>query len=62
MARYDAVHRNPAGPGDSRPTALQIIRDEKLVCQMKDKVRLLFLISFVFEFYSGPQPLLILAL
>lgn len=30
MARYIAAHQNPQGPGDSRPTALQIIKDERL--------------------------------
>jgi NADPH:quinone reductase-like Zn-dependent oxidoreductase len=28
--RYAAVHANPQGPGDARPTALQIIADEDL--------------------------------
>ncbi|PYI03859.1 NAD(P)-binding protein [Aspergillus sclerotiicarbonarius CBS 121057] len=41
MSRYHAVHQNPAGSGDSRPTAQQIIRDEKLIGQMKDKVFLI---------------------
>ncbi|EQB44655.1 short-chain dehydrogenase [Colletotrichum gloeosporioides Cg-14] len=30
MARYLPAHQNPQGPGDSRPTALQIIEDEGL--------------------------------
>ncbi|WYZ44530.1 hypothetical protein EsH8_VII_000966 [Colletotrichum jinshuiense] len=30
MARYIAAHQNPQGPGDARPTALQIIEDEGL--------------------------------
>ncbi|KAK2767881.1 short-chain dehydrogenase [Colletotrichum kahawae] len=30
MARYIAAHQSPQGPGDSRPTALQIIEDEGL--------------------------------
>ncbi|KAF4907039.1 Retinol dehydrogenase 12 [Colletotrichum fructicola] len=30
MARYIAAHRNPQGPGDARPTALQIFEDEGL--------------------------------
>jgi len=30
MSRYDAAHTNPLGPGDARPTALQIVRDNKL--------------------------------
>jgi NAD(P)-dependent dehydrogenase (short-subunit alcohol dehydrogenase family) len=28
MSRYAAAHANPKGPGDARPTALQIIKDE----------------------------------
>ncbi|PCD24508.1 hypothetical protein AU210_013627 [Fusarium oxysporum f. sp. radicis-cucumerinum] len=28
MSRYAAAHANPQGPGDARPTALQIIKDE----------------------------------
>ncbi|KAI9164103.1 Oxidoreductase calI [Paramyrothecium foliicola] len=28
--RYVAIHQNPNGPGDARPTALQIINDEQL--------------------------------
>lgn len=28
--RYRAAHEHPKGPGDARPTALQIIRDENL--------------------------------
>ncbi|KAF4921502.1 Retinol dehydrogenase 12 [Colletotrichum viniferum] len=30
MAKHIAAHQNPQGPGDSRPTALQIIKDEGL--------------------------------
>ncbi|KAF5609126.1 reductase [Fusarium pseudoanthophilum] len=30
MSRYTAAHANPKGPGDARPTALQIIKDEGL--------------------------------
>ncbi|KAG4273237.1 hypothetical protein FPRO04_09843 [Fusarium proliferatum] len=30
MSRYTAVHANTTGPGDARPTALQIIKDEGL--------------------------------
>lgn len=30
MSRYTAVHANTKGPGDARPTALQIIKDEGL--------------------------------
>ncbi|KAL4784339.1 hypothetical protein BJX76DRAFT_347914 [Aspergillus varians] len=38
MSRYAGVHANPNGPGDARPTAHQIIRDENLEGQMTDKV------------------------
>ncbi|KAI1200644.1 short chain dehydrogenase [Nemania serpens] len=38
MSRYAEAHKNPAGPGDARPTALQIIKDEGLEGNMKDKV------------------------
>ncbi|KAF4468340.1 ww domain-containing oxidoreductase [Fusarium albosuccineum] len=31
MSKYAAAHSNPQGPGDARPTALQIIQDEGLV-------------------------------
>jgi NAD(P)-dependent dehydrogenase (short-subunit alcohol dehydrogenase family) len=35
---YEALHQNPKGEGDARPTALQIIQDEDLVNKMTDKV------------------------
>ncbi|KAI1108653.1 short chain dehydrogenase [Nemania sp. NC0429] len=38
MSRYAEAHKNPAGPGDARPSALQIIKDEGLEGNMKDKV------------------------
>ncbi|KAF6786384.1 ww domain-containing oxidoreductase [Colletotrichum sojae] len=38
MSRYDAVHRNPQGPGDDRPTAIQIIQDEGLTGMLEGKV------------------------
>lgn len=37
---YAAVHANPQGEGDARPTALQIIKDENLINKMTDKVML----------------------
>ncbi|PVH91373.1 NAD(P)-binding protein [Periconia macrospinosa] len=40
MSRYAAAHANPAGPGDARPTALQIVKDEGLEGVLKDKVAL----------------------
>ncbi len=38
--KYAEVHKkeNLAGPGDARPTALQIIKDEDLIGKMSDKV------------------------
>jgi hypothetical protein len=38
--KYTEAHKieNLRRPGDARPTALQIIRDEKLEGQMADKV------------------------
>ncbi|EAS27513.3 short chain dehydrogenase [Coccidioides immitis RS] len=41
MSRYAEVHKQPAGPGDARPTALQVIEDEGLEGNMKDKVFLI---------------------
>ncbi|KAM0346220.1 hypothetical protein ACHAPU_005645 [Fusarium lateritium] len=38
MSRYASVHENPKGPGDARPTALQIIKDENAAGTLKDKV------------------------
>ncbi|KAE8353380.1 short-chain dehydrogenase [Aspergillus coremiiformis] len=36
--RYADVHKNPQGPGDARPTAVQIIKDEGLEGQWSDKI------------------------
>ena len=41
MSRYTSVHANPQGPGDARPTALQIIKDEGLIGKLTDKVVLI---------------------
>ncbi|KAF4946053.1 hypothetical protein FSARC_14291 [Fusarium sarcochroum] len=41
MSRYAAAHANPQGPGDARPTALQIVRDEGLLGRLSDKVVLI---------------------
>ncbi|KAH6678208.1 short chain dehydrogenase [Halenospora varia] len=41
MSRYAAIHQKLTGPGNSRPTALQIIEDEELTNNMKDKVFLI---------------------
>ncbi|KAH8748450.1 hypothetical protein F5883DRAFT_582624 [Diaporthe sp. PMI_573] len=38
MSRYAAAHANPQGPGDARPTALQIIKDEGVEGKLHDKV------------------------
>ncbi|KAL2867653.1 uncharacterized protein BJX67DRAFT_371709 [Aspergillus lucknowensis] len=38
MSRYAEAHKSPCGPGDARPTAMQIIRDENLEGEMKDKI------------------------
>ncbi|KAK1844126.1 putative short-chain dehydrogenase [Colletotrichum chrysophilum] len=37
MSHYAAAHQNPQGPGDARPTALQIIEDENLVGKLAGK-------------------------
>ncbi|KAL4909754.1 hypothetical protein BDW74DRAFT_165147 [Aspergillus multicolor] len=39
--RYAAAHANPHGPGDDRPTALQIIRDENLSGALRNKIVLI---------------------
>jgi NAD(P)-dependent dehydrogenase (short-subunit alcohol dehydrogenase family) len=36
--KYAAVHQSPEGPGDDRPTALQIIKDEGLEGKLSDKI------------------------
>lgn len=38
MSRYAAAHTKPQGPGDARPTALQIVKDEELEGKLKGKV------------------------
>ncbi|KAK5051958.1 hypothetical protein LTR84_002762 [Exophiala bonariae] len=40
-SKYAAVHVSPKGPGDARPTALQIIQDEDLEGKLSDKVILI---------------------
>lgn len=40
-SRYAAVHQNTKGPGDARPTALEIIKDEGLQGALADKVILI---------------------
>ncbi|CAI9627771.1 hypothetical protein GT037_005578 [Alternaria burnsii] len=41
FTRYAAVHANPKGPGDARPTAEQIIRDEGLNGKLIEKTILI---------------------
>ncbi|UPK90879.1 hypothetical protein LCI18_001814 [Fusarium solani-melongenae] len=38
MSRYAEAHLNPTGPGDARPTALQIIKDEAAEGKLAGKV------------------------
>ncbi|GIZ47483.1 hypothetical protein CKM354_001057300 [Cercospora kikuchii] len=38
MSRYADAHKNSQGPGDARPTALQIVQDEGLIGKLTDKV------------------------
>ena len=40
-ARYEAAHDNTDGPGDARPTAMQIIKDEGLIGKLEGKVFLI---------------------
>ncbi|KXH35651.1 oxidoreductase [Colletotrichum simmondsii] len=40
-SRYASSHLSPQGPGDARPTALQIIKDEGLEGKLSDKVVLI---------------------
>ncbi|CCT74647.1 related to reductases [Fusarium fujikuroi IMI 58289] len=37
MSRYASLYTNPQGPGDSRPTALQVVQDEKMQNQLVGK-------------------------
>ena len=39
--KYASVHQSPDGPGDARPTALQIIKDEDLENKLVGKVALI---------------------
>ena len=38
MSRYADAHKNAKGPGDARPSAMQIVEDEGLVGKLTDKV------------------------
>ncbi len=39
--KYEAVHQSLSGPGDARPTALQIIKDENIEGKWSDKTILI---------------------
>lgn len=41
MSSYAKAHSNPQGPGDARPTALQIVKDNDLVGKFEGKVALI---------------------
>lgn len=41
FSRYAEAHRSPQGPGDARPTALDIVKDEGLEGKLADKVFLI---------------------
>ncbi|KAF4433167.1 hypothetical protein F53441_13768 [Fusarium austroafricanum] len=41
MSRYAAAYLSPQGPGDERPTALQIVKDQDLLDKPTDKVILI---------------------
>ncbi|KAK2015920.1 short chain dehydrogenase [Colletotrichum eremochloae] len=41
MSRYATAHGNPQGPGDARPTALQVVEDEGLVGKLGGTVVLI---------------------
>ncbi|KAK1237885.1 hypothetical protein MKX08_002464 [Trichoderma sp. CBMAI-0020] len=38
MSRYAEAHVSPKGPGDARPTALQVVQDEGMTGKLKGKV------------------------
>lgn len=38
MSQYAEAHVNPQGPGDARPTALQIVKDEDLIGKLTGRV------------------------
>jgi NADP-dependent 3-hydroxy acid dehydrogenase YdfG len=39
--KYGAAHQSPKGPGDARPMALQIIKDEQIEGKWSDKTSLI---------------------
>lgn len=40
-SRYAAVHTSPQGPGDARPTAMEILKDEGMEDKLSGKVVLI---------------------
>jgi hypothetical protein len=40
-SRYAEAHTNPGGPGDARPTALNIVEDEGLIAKLSNNVILI---------------------
>ena len=38
MSRYAKAHENQNGPGDARPTALEIVEDEDMMAKLGGKV------------------------
>lgn len=38
MSRYAEAHKTRTGPGDARPTALQVVEDEGLLGKLAGKV------------------------
>lgn len=40
-SRYSERHANPAGPGDSRPTAADVVKDEGMTGKLVGKVFLI---------------------
>ncbi|KUJ15233.1 NAD(P)-binding protein [Mollisia scopiformis] len=40
-SRYAEIHKNPKGPGDARPTALQILKDQNLGSRLQGKTILI---------------------
>jgi hypothetical protein len=39
--RYASVYASPKGPGDARPTALQVVKDNDMIDKLSGKVVLL---------------------
>ncbi|KAH6722661.1 hypothetical protein BKA61DRAFT_569173 [Leptodontidium sp. MPI-SDFR-AT-0119] len=38
MSRYETTHANPEGPGDGRPTAIQVVKDEGVEGKLQREV------------------------